>query len=343
MSTPEISIVLPVYNAADYLLECLRSISTQSFKNWELIAINDGSTDNSLQILKNFARNEHRMHVISRENRGMVATLNEGIKFAQGEWIARMDADDVCHIDRLEKQLAWAIKQNADVCGGGIARTGSTGGNSWVFPSSNEGIYTWMLFRSAFAHPTVMIRRKIALQFPYNEKFTYSQDYELWTRMALAKVSMTNYPATVLNYRIHSEQVSHTKKEAQTNLRMEITRNYWSHSELSQNLTFLPCLMDERKPIKKNDFIEVMRILNILETGLNDTQAIHAVNHHRVWFVYRSIHLGLKTIMPALKKMRLSTAKKFAVAILATFRAGGVIDFFRNADWIRYLPLNWFF
>ncbi|EKD82504.1 MAG: hypothetical protein ACD_39C01247G0001, partial [uncultured bacterium] len=91
------------------------------------------------------------------------------------------------------------------------------------------------------------------------------------------------------------------------------------------------------------EFIEVIQALGIIERRLTDTQARNAINHHRIWFIYRSIHLGLETVLPALRGAKLSTGKKFAVAILAALRARRVIDYFRNAEWIRYLPLKWFF
>jgi len=342
-SNPLVSFVMPVYNAEPFLLESLKSISAQTFKDWELIAIDDGSTDNSAAVLKNHSASENRMRVIMHENKGLVRALNEGIRIASGKWIARMDADDICLPDRLENQLAWATQQNAQVCGGGIERIGVTGKNSWRFPTSCEGIYAWLLFRPAFAHPTVIIHRETLLKFPYSEKYSCAQDYELWTRMALNQVRMTNYPGTVLKYRIHSKQVSHTRKQQQTDMRMEITRKYWQRSPLSQNILFATSLLDESIPPSAEDFHQAMKAIKIVEGRVTDNQALAALLHHQIWFIYRSVDLGFKTVAPELRGMRVSGAKKLAIALLSIFRAGRLIDYCRNSDWIRNLPLNWFF
>lgn len=341
---PLISVVLPIYNGEKFLLETLESISSQTFPDWELIAINDGSNDGSQKILDEYASIESRMLIVSRENRGLVETLNEGIKLAKGEWIARMDADDICLPDRFSRQLSWLQDNKAVICGGGIKRIGEgSGGNSWEFPTSTEGIYAWLMFRSAFAHPTVFIKREIAAKMPYSKEFTYSEDYELWTRMALNKESMTNLPENVLLYRIHEQQVSQKKRDIQTDVRVEITRQYWQNSSYSKDLEFLPCLVDEREKISKGAFISAIESLRQLESRFSDVQALNAINHHRVWFIYRSINLGFSTLKPILRQLNLSKSKKVAVALLAIFKADWLITYLRGANWIRYFPLKWFF
>jgi|GEM_PF-1044368 len=338
-----ISVVLPVFNSQDFLRETLKSISAQTWQNWELIAIDDGSTDGSLKILNDYAANEPRLKIISRENRGLARTLNEGIAAAQGEWIARIDADDIALPERFARQIEWAEKSQADVCGGAIERIGVTGKHSWNFPTSDEGICTWLLFRPAFSHPAVIIRRETVLKYPYDESYSHAQDYELWTRLALNRIRMTNLPETVLKYRIHDKQVSHAKRSRQIDLRMKITSNYWQKSPLTHDLKFVPCLLDEREPITEENFKSVFKSLKTLESRVCDAQAIASINLHRIWFVYRSINLGPQIILPALKKLRTSMLKRFAVATLSTLKAGRVIEYFRNADWVRNLPIKWLF
>jgi len=344
VNSPQISVVLPVYNAAGFLIETLESISAQTFQDWELIAIDDGSTDASLPVMQTYAKREPRMRIVTRPNKGLVATLNEGISLAVGRWIARMDADDICLPERFAKQLAWLEKEKADICGGGIKRIGGHGGGySWAFPTSHEGICAWMLFRSAFSHPTIVLNREIAKKFPYDQAFAHSEDYELWARMALAGVRMTNLPEDVLHYRIHAGQVSQARHDIQTDVRLKITADFWKNSPIAHDLVFRPCLVDERVPISPADFSEVMQSLRQLEARVTDTQGKAAIQQHRVWFLYRSVNLGHALVMPELRKLKVSAPKKLAVALLACFRAGGVIGYFRKAEWIRYLPLHWFF
>jgi len=341
--TPLVSIILPVYNGATYLQQTLDSIKAQTLTDWELIAINDGSKDDSEKILRDFAANEPRTRIISRENRGLIATLNEGVQAARGIWIARIDADDICLPERLEKQIAWAEKQQADLCGGSIERIGIDAGHSWVFPASTQGIYAWLLFRSAFAHPTIIIKRELALEFPYSADFLHAEDYELWTRLALAGVPMTNIPERVLRYRVHEEQVSTAKKDAQTDTRVRVTRNYWQKSPLVKDMEFFACLVDERQPVDRKSFIAVTEQLTRLYRQLDDPEAQAAVRQHLTWFIYRSLHLDAGTLRRVLQQLPISRLKKTAIILLAVFRAGFVIDYCRNASWVRWFPLKWFF
>lgn len=343
MKTPLVSIVLPVYNAEKYIRETLASISNQTLSDWELIAINDGSTDASESILNNFAKNEHRMSVVSRQNKGLIATLNEGISLAKGKWIARMDADDICLPDRLSSQIEWATEQSADVCGGMIERIGINSGNSWVFPSSTVAINVWLLFRSAFAHPTIIINRNLALQFPYSSKYQHAEDYELWTRLAVNKTKMTNIQKKVLLYRVHEDQVSTSKKDLQTDTRVIITKKYWEESPLTEGLKLVDALVDERKTISRIDFLIIMKHFHIIQDRLYDAESKKVLSHHLTWFLYRSIHLGGKVVIPAIKELNMSTSKRFIISILSIFRASFIINLSRNASWIRWFPLKWFF
>ncbi|MFZ5951006.1 MAG: glycosyltransferase family 2 protein [Candidatus Rifleibacteriota bacterium] len=340
---PKVSFILPVFNGAAFLAQTIDSIISQTFKDWELIAINDGSTDGSEKILREYAAQNPRVRIISRENRGLIYTLNEAVQSARGIWLARIDADDICLPDRIDKQLAWAEKENADLCGGIIERIGQGPGHSWVFPSSTTGIYTWLLFRSAFAHPTIIIKRDLALKFPYSQEFMHAEDYELWTRLALANVPMTNIPEKVLLYRVHNEQVSTSKKDAQTDTRVRITKKYWENSPLTRGMSLIPCLVDERKPISRKDFCQVIHQLQILIEQTRDCQAKAAIMQHLTWFLYRSMHLDCKTVFSVMKPLPLSSTKKAVITLLTILKAGFIIDYCRNAAWIRWFPLKWFF
>ncbi|SHI41890.1 Glycosyl transferase family 2 [Clostridium cavendishii DSM 21758] len=107
-----ISVIMPVYNCEDYVSQSIECILNQTFKDFEFIIIDDGSTDNTLDIIKYYAEKDNRIVCISRENRGLVRSLNEGIKISNRKYIARMDADDLCTLDRLEKQYSYMEKNN---------------------------------------------------------------------------------------------------------------------------------------------------------------------------------------------------------------------------------------
>ena len=114
---PLVSVLMPVYNGEKYLSEAIESILNQSFLDFEFIILNDGSTDNSLNIINRYKNKDARIKLVSRENKGVVFTRNELIDLAMGDWIAWMDQDDVSHVDRLKEQLIRLKNQAADVCG----------------------------------------------------------------------------------------------------------------------------------------------------------------------------------------------------------------------------------
>jgi glycosyltransferase involved in cell wall biosynthesis len=226
MSKPLISVILPVYNAEKYLYKSISSILNQTVKNFQLIIINDGSTDSSEKILVDFAKKDHRIKLISRENRGIVQTLNEGIKLAEGQWIARMDADDIACKNRFEIQLRQLSCMNAEVCGGAIRIIGATIPRSRKFYEDNSLIKTQTLFSSPLAHPTLMIRAEILKNHLYEESALHVEDYDLWVRLIKAGVKFTNTSKIVLNYRLHSNQTTVVWKSLKNKNAMSVSLNY---------------------------------------------------------------------------------------------------------------------
>ena len=209
MKNPIISVVLSVYNAQKYLAEAIESILNQTYSNFEFIIINDGSTDKSLEIIKNY--NDKRIVLISRENRGLIESLNEGISQAKGKYIARMDADDISLPKRFEEQVAF-MERNLDIgiCGTAVIGFGEAIEESiWKLSSSNNTIKTELLFSSCFAHPTVMIRRELIVKHNlfYNKAFIHSEDFELWTRMS-EYTKFANLKMPLLKYRIVKDSVT---------------------------------------------------------------------------------------------------------------------------------------
>ncbi len=223
---PLISVVLPVYNGVKYLSEAVDSILAQSFTNFELIMIDDGSTDGSQQILSEYERSDLRVRVIVRENRGLATTLNESIDIARGTWIARMDADDIAFPHRFERQLEWIEKTGADISGSWVQRFGSSDKRVVRLPQTDEAIKLGMLFISPFAHPTVMIRKELVRQMRYDSAWEKAEDYDLWERAAEAGWKMTNVPEVLLLYRVHPTQISTRNASRQQQQSLEVRRRY---------------------------------------------------------------------------------------------------------------------
>ncbi|MEO1766435.1 glycosyltransferase family 2 protein [Thiobacter aerophilum] len=205
--SPLVSVLMPVYNAARFVADAIESILAQTFRDFEFIIIDDGSTDGSLSVLKRYAANDPRIRLISRENRGLVATLNEGIEKARGEWIARMDGDDVALPNRLSLQLKHLAETGADFCGGAVQCFGGWRA-LWRYPVSHEACAVRLLFDVPFAHPAVMGRRSALSSLRYRQDFNRAQDYDLWQRAWAQGYRLTNVEEIVLRYRVHENQVS---------------------------------------------------------------------------------------------------------------------------------------
>ncbi|HIP25042.1 MAG TPA: glycosyltransferase family 2 protein, partial [Archaeoglobus profundus] len=205
---PLISIVMSVYNGEKYLVESMESILDQTYRNFEFIIIDDGSTDSSLQIIQSYREKDNRIILISRENKGLPYSLNEGIRLSKGKYIARMDADDISLPRRLEEQIIF-MEKNRDIgiCGCSILDLDTN--SKWILTSYDKRLKVELLFLSAFAHPSVMIDRKMMIEnnLFYNETFFQSQDFELWTRMA-EHTKFANLKTPLLRYRILEDSIS---------------------------------------------------------------------------------------------------------------------------------------
>ncbi|MCX7881571.1 MAG: glycosyltransferase [Patescibacteria group bacterium] len=210
---PKISIIMPVYNAGDFLMEAIQSILNQTYQNFEFIIINDNSTDKSWQIIKKYQKKyPQKIKAINLKktlNRGGDACANYGLKIAKGKYVARMDADDIAHTKRLEKQVNFLEKNphiflvgsNAKV----IDKKGKVIGNKSV-PLTNEEIYHSFFTFNPLIHPSVMFRRLILKKkFFYPKKFSANNDYYIFFKMICQGYKFANLKDKLLFYRIHDK------------------------------------------------------------------------------------------------------------------------------------------
>jgi len=208
ISTPLVSVLLPVFNSENYLNESIESILSQSFQDFELIIINDGSTDNSRNILEKFALEDPRIRVFDQENTGIIGALNRGLQLARGKYIARMDSDDVSLPNRLSRQVEYMdTHPQVGACGTWIRYHGHKEGE-WQTPIDNQTIRCKLLFESVLAHPTVMMNRDILNMHNlcYRYDYQHAEDYDLWVNIA-QHADLANIPEVHLLYRIHSGQI----------------------------------------------------------------------------------------------------------------------------------------
>jgi glycosyltransferase involved in cell wall biosynthesis len=214
---PLISILMSVYNGDKYLRKAIESILGQTYKNFEFLIIDDGSTDKSAQVISEYKSKDKRIRIITHKgNKGLVVSLNEGIDRSRGEFVARMDADDISPTNRLMEQIKFMEHYlNVGVCGTGINlidKNDIKRGRCY-FPSNNEEIKATMLFRSPLAHPSVCFRKSVLSGLSrYYDKHQYNvEDYEFWSRL-IDRTMFANLHRLLLSYRLHDNQQSNKRR-----------------------------------------------------------------------------------------------------------------------------------
>lgn len=208
MIAPRVTVLMPVYNGERYLRDAMDSILGQTFTDFQFLIINDGSIDNSVNIIKSY--NDKRISLIHNErNLGLVTSLNNGFALAQGEFIARMDSDDICRPDRLMLQVAFMdANPLVGVCGSWVHFFRKDKDKVWKLPAKSEEIRCWQFHTVGVAHPSVMIRRQLFIEhgLGYDPNYSYIEDFELWGR-AIQNMLFANIQKVLLEYRISPGQI----------------------------------------------------------------------------------------------------------------------------------------
>jgi glycosyltransferase involved in cell wall biosynthesis len=205
---PMISGIMPVYNCADFVTESVQSVLDQTENDFELLIMDDCSTDGTLGRLKSF--DDPRIRVFTSDrNIGQANQLNKGILLAKGEYIAIVHGDDINHPERFSAQLALFGKDpEIGIVGTWIEYFGSREGE-WEAPVDPQDCLMELLIESPLAHPTVMIRRERlqGLEGVYKQDMVPAEDYDLWVRLSTS-CKMSNVPRKLLKYRVHDQQIS---------------------------------------------------------------------------------------------------------------------------------------
>lgn len=207
MATPTITVLLPVYNALPYLKEAIPSILTQTCSDFELLIIDDGSTDGSKEVIQSFASQDGRIRTLFHpKNMGLITTLNQGLEEARGKYIARMDGDDVALPTRLATQLAF-LESHPDVAACGTFAQ-IYGHKTVMKPFTGYRLNTQYWRPTPLLHPTVMMQTAIARDLTYSSEALHAEDYDLWLRMHRSGYKLANIPKVLLLYRVHSGNIS---------------------------------------------------------------------------------------------------------------------------------------
>lgn len=208
-----ISVVLPVYNVASFIKEAIDSILNQTIQDFEIIVIDDCSTDKTIEIVKSY--NDERIRILTKpENKGLIDSLNIGFNAAKGKYIARMDGDDISDLKRFEKQL-YVLENNPEikVCGSWLQAFGKE--NKIIkHKEHHEQILVNMMVHCSMSLGSVMLDRIWAKEESFDENKKHVEDYDFWSRV-IWKGKVYNIQEVLYKYRIHETQVSTTYNEIQ--------------------------------------------------------------------------------------------------------------------------------
>lgn len=231
-NTPKISLIMSVYNGEDYLSEAIDSVVNQSFTDWELIVINDCSTDSTSEILSRYEAQDSRIKVHTNEvNLRLPSSLNKALTLAKGKYVARMDADDICMPNRLQMQYDF-MENHTDVdlsscrfmtLKNGVISSGGCGGKS-----DAESIKALLLVTNPILHPGIIAKRDVISALGYDKNFTCTEDMELWTRFILEGKKVEILSEYLMIYRLHDKQITETTLDKQKKEVVLIQKNYLS-------------------------------------------------------------------------------------------------------------------
>jgi len=234
MNIPAVTVLMTAYNAEAYLVEAVESILAQTFTDFEFLIIDDASTDKTLDILKEYARQDARIRLFRNEqNMKIAASLNKGLALAAAPLIARMDADDVSFPNRLEKQFAF-MQEHSDitVCGTALSIYDAPD-EIWTPPTEHGAIRAKLLFGSCVWHPTTMYRKEVISIYAggYDPSLPPAEDYDLWARLSMkSSVRFANLPEILFRYRIYRvadeyKKYSELKQQMANLVRRKLLRN----------------------------------------------------------------------------------------------------------------------
>ena len=227
----QISVIMSVYNGEEYLAEAIDSVLAQSFTDFELIVINDCSKDRTGELLAQYASRDARVKVHTNEvNLRLPSSLNKAIALAEGKYIARMDADDICLPDRLEKQFAF-MEAHPEVAlssckfmtlKNGVISSGGCGGKT-----DHESVKAMLLVTNPILHPGIIAKAEVIRSLGYDPKFTCTEDMELWSRFVMANHRIEIQSEYLMIYRLHDKQITQTTYERQRGEVLAIQKRYF--------------------------------------------------------------------------------------------------------------------
>lgn len=272
MKVPEITVLMAVFNGERFLKESVNSILNQSYSDFEFLIVNDGSTDSTATILKNYS--DPRLRVIENEkNIGLAGSLNRGLTLASGKYVARIDADDICPENRLEIQCQW-LKRHPElgVVSSWVEVIDEKGRVTdwWCEPLSSEDIFYLLHFRNCLSHSSVMFRKDLVLSLNgYNTDIAALEDFELWTRLS-RQTKFWQVRDFLLKWRKTQDSISSVHGETQSRNLIRVVGDRLEKLMGSRFDERMISLLQHLKPNAINDFMLLQEVV-ILLRKLNRT------------------------------------------------------------------------
>lgn len=296
---PKISVLMSVHNGEVYLEEAIKSILDQTYADFEFILINDASTDSTKDIIRSFE--DQRIILIDNEtNLGLTPSLNKGLLEARGEYIARMDADDVSHLDRLEKQFAFMeLNKDVWVVGSNINIINDKGDvtQSNVYPETYDQILGTIFFKNSIVHSSAFFRREKIIEIGgYNKEYRKSQDYELWLQVIVNGGKLHNLQEILVDYRVHAESItqsSETSSEQEINSLKALQRSFKQIMDINVDLDTLKIFryiyFHKNSRIPMSSYVKLGKFLKSLRKNIlakHSTETIQAFETNYQIFLY---------------------------------------------------------
>ena len=253
----QISVCIPMYNSSPYLRECIDSVLNQTYENFELLIVDDGSSDNSTDIIKSYQDSRIRLF---KNKHNFIESLNLLLTEAKGKYIARMDADDIMMPDRLKLQLAFMESHpNIDILGGGIQCIGDN--NDIIIPYYKDVMPIAMFTEgNPIANPTTMMRRSSISNMKYYKQFIYAEDYHFWYQALKNGLKIMNIKNIVIKYRVTPTQVSNIQHNRQIKAAKLVMKKFsWLATEKEAKYS-IP--LQSALPLSKKKLSVIITFLN---------------------------------------------------------------------------------
>ena len=293
---PLVSILLPVYNSEKFIKKAIESIIYQTYKNWELLILYDKSSDNSLKIIEELLKNDERIRLIFNTNKGLINSLNYGIKKSKGEYIARMDSDDISLPNRIKLQIRHIIKHKLDVCGCHYFRINEKDKITDIsyVPLTHKNCFIRLFSSVPFAHPSTIIRKNFLItnNLTYGINSTYAEDLDMWINSYNSGAKFGNIDKVLFKYRVLENSLSRQNKTLLRN----ISLSHYS-SFFNKNIEDIYITINEKfEPSNEIDKYYYARLVIRYILEKYDFQTIRNLKEIKIKIIIRALTVEVKNL-----------------------------------------------